>query len=239
MSDKEGALRFLKLLRTAMRHGSSTADGELALELTNPFSSTTPPVQREADPDKVANKSDWRALLWMPLAGPLLITGFFGGMLSMLLLSPLLAWAWRRRKLLADATAVRLTRNPNALGEALIKVIGMPTAGAFAPWSAHMSVVHSELIGAKGMFGSAGAKMFPALAKRIQALAGMGATLTVPTARSNWQRVPVKIKLLVVPLLALCGALLCVVVYLLALVSVALSGMFTWVPAVILDAILR
>jgi hypothetical protein len=67
----------------------------------------------------------------------------------------------------------------------------------------------------------------------------MGATLTVPTARSNWQRVPVKIKLLVVPLLALCGALLCVVVYLLALVSVALSGMFTWVPAVILDAILR
>jgi hypothetical protein len=42
-----------------------------------------------------------------------------------------------------------------------------------------------------------------------------------------------------VPLLALCGALLCVVVYLLALVSVALSGMFTWVPAVILDAILR
>lgn len=248
MSDKEGAVRFLKLLRGALRHGSSTADGELALELTNPFDSTTR-GRREVDPGKVdpgktdpgksTDKFDWRALLWMPLAGPLLITGFFGGMLSMLLLSPLLAWAWRRRKLLADATAVRLTRDPDTLGEALVKAMAMPTAGAFAPWSAHMSVAHAEPIGAKGMFGSSGAKMFPALEKRIQALVGMGASLTAPTARGSWQRIPAKIKLLIVPLLALCAALLCVVVYLLALVSVALSGMFTWVPAVILDAILR
>ena len=71
-----------------------------------------------------SNKIPWRTYAWMPLVGPLVISGFFGGLICMLVLGPLLALTWRQRKYLADATAVQLTRDPNTLGSALEKNAG-------------------------------------------------------------------------------------------------------------------
>lgn len=240
MADRAGTLQFLKLVRQSLRKGSTREDGELALQLTDPFgsSSTTKPAADPA-PGSDPNKVDWRIVMWLPLMGPLLITGFFGGMLATLALSPLLAWAWRRRKLLADATAVRLTRDPDTLAAALNKIARMPTAGAFAPWSAHMSVAHVELIGGKGMFRASGAKMFPSSQRRLKALAGMGASIEVPVERSRWRSLPLGLKCVLVLLFALVAGLSALVLYLLVFVSVAMSGLFTWVPAIILHALLR
>lgn len=62
-------------------------------------------------------------------------------LLSFALLSPLLAWTWRTRRYLADATAVRLTRNPDGIArglEALIRHGGGIRGGA---WAEHLFVV--------------------------------------------------------------------------------------------------
>jgi Zn-dependent protease with chaperone function len=236
--DPSAAKRLMKLLRGALRRGASAQDGELALALTNPFESTATKhdVPEVAQPE---GKIPWRTLMWMPIVGPLVISGFFGGMLSTFLLSPLLAWIWRRRKFLADATAVRLTRDPNTLAEGLLKLNELSLEGAFAPWTAHMSVVNVEKIGGKGLFRSAGAKMFPSLALRVQALSRLGASVSVPLERSAWAQMPLIARLILIPVGMLVLSLFFAVIAGLAYVSVALSGLFTWLPALLLHALIR
>jgi Zn-dependent protease with chaperone function len=238
-SEPQAAKRLARLLRSALRRGASVEDGQLALELTNPFDPKPATAAPVPSTPTDSNKVPWRTMIWMPLVGPLVISGFFGGMLSMIVLSPLLAWVWRRRKFLADATAVRLTRDPNTLAEALLKVNVMPTEGAFAPWSAHMSVIHVQKIGGKGLFGSSGARMFPALDRRLKALTGMGADIAVGAVPNGWRKLPAIAWLVLVPIGALLIALLSMVIYLLVFLSAALSGMFTWLPAIIVHAVLR
>ena len=77
----------------------------------------------------------------MRFTGPLVMAGFFGGLVSSFVLSPLVALAWRQRKYLADSTAVRLTRNPDTLAEALQKMGPGGSALDLAPWAAHLAVV--------------------------------------------------------------------------------------------------
>ena len=67
----------------------------------------------------------------MPLYGPVVLSGFFGGMVSSVLLEPLLALVWRRRKYLADAIAVQLTRDPQALSDALLALHAGERGGGF------------------------------------------------------------------------------------------------------------
>lgn len=229
-TDREVARRFFRLLRRSLRPGSSAADGQLAMELTNPFE----PAQQAStpeDPDKIP----WRTFAWMPLAGPLVISGFFGGLICMLLLGPLLALTWRRRKYMADATAVRLTRDPDTLGSALEKMRGAPVGGAFGAWIAHLCVMPSGLVGAKSILGSSGVPMSPALDKRLKALGVMGANVAPRSA----QGIPFWGWCLLAPVIALLVLLMGVVVFGLLYVSAALSALFTWLPAVLVHALLR
>jgi hypothetical protein len=55
-----------------------------------------------------------------------------------------MAALWRRRRLLADATAVELTRNPDALARAFEHLEEHATTVAGGPW-AHLWVVGSEI----------------------------------------------------------------------------------------------
>ncbi len=60
------------------------------------------------------------------------------------LVGPLIALLWRARRNLADATAVQLTRNPDALGRALQ---GLADRGAVIPgsqWAAHLFIIGPE-----------------------------------------------------------------------------------------------
>ena len=83
----------------------------------------------------------------------------FTGIVSLFLLGPLLSLAWRQRKYMADATAVRLTRDPNTLAEPLEKMQG--SSSAFAPWAAHLSVV--SRLGARGLMSNSAVPMFPSI----------------------------------------------------------------------------
>lgn len=67
------------------------------------------------------------------------------------LLEPMLALLWRRRRFLADASAVQLTRNPDAIGRGLV---GLVARGGMVPgghWAAPMFVVGPEAVNARMM----------------------------------------------------------------------------------------
>ncbi len=232
MADRQAVGRLWRLLRRALRPGSSQADGELAMALTNPFEQE-PGAAHQDEPD--TGKVPWRTLAWMPLAGPLVFAGFFGSLVCAAILGPVLAIGWRSRKYQADATAVQFTRNPDTLGSALEKIRGEAVDGAFGAWIAHLSVVPSPLIGTRSILGGSSAPMAPSLDKRLKALGLMGAQVTPHAGR----RVPPLAWLILGPVLALVAVLMGIVILGLIYVSAALSGLFTWLPVVLVHALLR
>ncbi|MFC4310054.1 M48 family metalloprotease [Steroidobacter flavus] len=215
--------RLWKTLREALKPGASSADSQLILELTNPFGNSQ-------GGGNTPNKLTWREWIRMPLYGPVVISGFFGGMVSTFLLEPLLALIWRRRKYLADAIAVQLTRDPQALSDALGDV---GNSGGFPAWCSHMLIAGGSRRG--GLFSGSAVPMYPAHDKRLKALARMGATvvLSPPRHMALWVQLLLGVLGLVVV------SLLSVAIYLLVMVSIALSGLFTLLPTVILHALLR
>ena len=227
--DPEAFKRLRSLLREALRHGASSADTQLILELTNPFGGAQPASNATSSgPDKWT----WREWIRMPLFGPIVMCGFFGGMVSSFLLAPLLSLVWRRRKYMADAIAMQLTRDPDALAGALMKLNGAATGEVLPAWTTHMSLTQSARRG--GLLSGSSVPMFPSIERRLQALAKMGATVTIAV-----RQVPPWVWLVGIPVGLLLAGLLGTVMFLLIWLSVALSGMFTWVPAAIIHAILR
>lgn len=132
--------------------------------------------------------------LWLPLGGPLVMTGFFGAIVNLFVLGPLLSLAWRQRKYMADATAVRLTRDPDTLSGALeqmTKERGTPIAS----WAAHMSVTdHTGQRG--GVFAGSAVPIFPSTDRRLRALGTLGAHIT----RKAGPKMPVELWLIIGPL---------------------------------------
>jgi Zn-dependent protease with chaperone function len=69
---------------------------------------------------------------------------------SSLVVDPVLRRGWRKRKMLADATAVELTRNPDALARALGKLANRADLLPGATWASHLFVVGPEAVMARG-----------------------------------------------------------------------------------------
>jgi hypothetical protein len=176
----------------------------------------------------------WREWAWMPLSGPLAMSGFFAGIVSSFVLGPLVALVWRRRKYLADATAVRLTRDPDTLASAL-SAMQQERGGVLAPAAGHFCVVRDSAgSGGGGLFAGAIVPFFPSPERRLKALAAQGATVQLVD-----KPVPLLAWMIGVPVGALLVALMGTVIYLLMVVSVMLSALFTMLPAVALHALLR
>jgi Zn-dependent protease with chaperone function len=174
-----------------------------------------------------------RPYLWLPLAGPLVMTGFLGAIVNLFLLGPLLSLAWRQRKYMADATAVRLTRDPDTLAGALEQMTKQRSA-PLAPWAAHMSVAdHNGR--QSGVFGGSAVPMFPSIDRRLRALVTMGAHITLATS----PKIPLKIWLIATPLVAILVACVGVLLPLLVWVSLALTGLFGGIAFGIVHVILR
>jgi Zn-dependent protease with chaperone function len=96
---------------------------------------------------------------------------------NMLLVNPLIRRRWRARKHLADASAVELTRNPDALSRALRELVAHAATPPDARWSAHLFAVGAEPTGANAAGASAPLAAFhPPTAERIARLERMGAT---------------------------------------------------------------
>jgi Zn-dependent protease with chaperone function len=180
-------------------------------------------------PGRLSRIQDWLKLILM---GPVVLTGFFGGIVGFLLLAPLLAFAWRQRKYMADATAVRLTRDPDTLSRALEKLSA--TGGdALGAWNAHLGVAQRPR--ADGMLmGASFVSMFPSLDRRLRALRKLGATLTRPT--QTW---PLRKTLLAAGFISTGAAAAAVLLPLLMVLSACLSMLFLGLPLSILHVTLR
>jgi hypothetical protein len=170
--------------------------------------------------------------------GPVLLSGLLSGLVSTMMLAPAVALAWRHRKFMADANAVRLTRDPDALAGALAAIAGTNSRTPIAAWAGHLCVVDPGSKQDSALMGGSYVSVFPPLRRRLKALVRLGADARVlagPTPR----RLPILLMILIGFLLVLVGILMCVVVVLLVWVSLALSGLFTLLPAVLLHALLR
>jgi Zn-dependent protease with chaperone function len=143
-------------------------------------------LMRLAGPTRVL-----RVLLRLPVL-PLFFVAITSRMSATLVTGGLFGWifaaVWRRRRLTADAMAVQLTRNPDALARGLNRLIegDHRVAGAehaahlFAAWLPDPSGKHPLPL----VFGGVGT-LAPSMAKRREALRRMGAG-SVAKARRTW-----------------------------------------------------
>ena len=233
--DAAGSGRPNAAFATQSTGGAPQAPGaeNRAQQLGEPHTSRTFALLRKTPLGRV----DWekvRPFLWMPLAGPLVMTGFFGGIVSSFVLGPLLSLAWRQRKYMADATAVRLTRDPDTLSSALDKMNRAGGGSAFAPWAAHLSVVRLNS-GQSSLLGGGAVPMFPALDRRLRALQKLGARIEA----IHTTQMPLRTQLIVAPLLAIVAVLIAIVLPLIVWLSLALTMLFTGLPVGILHLLLR
>ena len=195
-------------------------------QLSDPFADTTP-----RQPQQHTSKLGWKEWLLMPLMGPVWFSGFLGGFVSALILSPAIGLAWQQRKYMADATAVRLTREPDGLSGALSALSHANTSLLSSAWANHLCVVAPQQ--EMGVIVS----VFPSVEKRLVALIRMGANkqlLTVPQSAS-----PLWVKALIGSLLVVMAALIAVLLPLLVMASAMLSIFFTIIPVAILHTLLR
>ncbi len=226
-------LRLMSRLLLASLNPSARSARRLMAELADPLATGAP----DADNRVHDHHLTWKQWAFMPISGPIAMSGFFAAVVSSFLLSPGLALAWRRRKFLADATAVRLTRNPDAVARGLEGAAANRGDEALAPWAAHLAVVESAPArsgGAAGFTDGAVLSFFPDLRKRLEALAAQGATVHLveqPFRLVTW--------LVGLPLGALLVALFATLIYLLMVVSLMLSMLFTLLPVAAIHALLR
>jgi Zn-dependent protease with chaperone function len=103
-------------------------------------------------------------------------------LMSSAVFGPAFAALWRRRRRLADAMAVQLTRNPDALARALDRLANAEHRVAGGAAMALMFVVWQPSDRKTGAFGSFG-WLAPSVDRRRQALRRMGATSVAPTRR--------------------------------------------------------
>jgi hypothetical protein len=212
-----------------------TPNSERAQQLTADIADPFQPTAEKKAQDNLRGprlyQGDWRLLLWLPVAGPVVIMGFFAGLASFILLGPLVSLAWRQRKYMADATAVRLTRDPDTLSKALEKMggSGAPLAG----WAAHLSIVQSGG-NRTGLLGGSIVPMFPSIDRRLGALAKLGAHLTHAP-----RHMPLRLLLIITPLFAIVGVLMVAVLPLLIFLSAAITMLFTGLPFSIIHMLLR
>jgi Zn-dependent protease with chaperone function len=227
------ALRPLKgLLIATVNPGASSAHA-LAAFLAN---SDRPSQGSDPRSGQIAcgkqSVQGWRAAARLPLLG-LAVSALLCGMLRMFVLGPLLALAWRQRKFMADATAVRLTRDPDTLASALEKLMRATARERFAGSTEHLAVVATS--GApSGIGGGSIVPMFPAIRRRLRALTRLGAHVAIAPARLG----PV-FWLLILPLIVLFALLLVALMFGMVVLAALTSAGLTWVPLAFVHLLLR
>lgn len=229
----QGALRNLVALWRVLLMPTSPSALSLLEAVSDPFHDPTRgDGVATAQPARSSGELTWREWLTMPFMGPVVLSGFLCGVVSEFFLEPLIAWAWRERKYMADAAAVQLTRDPDGLAGALAAIEHRFTA--ITPWTAHLAVA-ADRSGANGPFGQSLVPIFPSVQKRVAALNRMGAH----TSLQPKPPLPKPLAILFGIAIAIGAVLMSIVVFLLVVVSTAISGLFTIFPAALVHFLLR
>lgn len=135
----------------------------------------------------------------MPLYLFVLLRKMQVSMFRLAVVGPLVMRVWRTRRYLADATAVQLTRNPDALANAWLY---QGDHGALVPggqWFSHLLLVGLEAAKARGEVKSTWSQELavvashPSIAPRVNRLVALGARLKsaepgAPAAHTRWAR---------------------------------------------------
>jgi Zn-dependent protease with chaperone function len=134
---------FRLTIRRRSRRGDGTEAHFIAVELA---------AVAQLD-DDVAEESKGGCLV-LGLQFPFLVASLAFIMTRMIVggvfVTPIMAALWRRRRLLADATAVELTRDPNALARALEHLAEHGATVPAGPWT-HLFVVGPEVTRERAM----------------------------------------------------------------------------------------
>jgi Zn-dependent protease with chaperone function len=228
--DGRGASRRLMRILRALSWPTTASARALYSELGDPLAPSDEPRERPKRETGVLGKL--RIVLMAALWGPVAIAGFFGGYVGAFLLGPLLALVWRRRKYMADATAVQLTRDPDTLGQALQKIADSDSRATLAPTVAHLSIVQPDS-GMDGILGGV-VPMFPTLARRLRALATLGAHLD-----REPERLPLRTVVILTAGISVIAPLVLFAVSALAYLSLALSLFATGMTVGLVHVTLR
>ena len=175
--------------------------------------------------------SAWRERALLPLMGSMLVGILIVPIAVMLVVAPLDGMIWRRRRLLADATAVQFTRDPQALAEAYAALAQADTKLAWsARWLGDLFVLDA---GASSNFRVS--SPYPRIATRIARLDALGASVALVAKAS----MPRWVWLVLAPLVALVVSLLGALVVMGTWLSLALNGLFLALPTALMHAVLR
>jgi Zn-dependent protease with chaperone function len=139
-----------------------------------------------------------------------------------LVASPLIAFLWRARRYLADATAVQLTRYPDGLANALIRLSSMGDVAIGDRWSSHLFVIgrNANPIDSLVSFDAP-------LDQRLAHLVAAGATITLPPPRTRGSRkVLLVLGIILIPLLTLLVVALFAAAITLVYVALAIYMLF-------------
>ena len=220
---KRAKLKPLFRVRSARDSGTDLA--ALRSVLGNASSDSDDGAAHQA----VSNK--WRERALMPLTGSMLIGILIVPVAVMLLVVPLEGMIWRRRRLLADATAVQFTRDPQALVEAYAALSHADTKlDSRARWLGDLFVLDAAASSSLRV-----SSPYPSLATRIARLDAMGANVELAAKAPK----PLWIWLALAPLVALAVGLLVTVIVLGTWLSLALNALFLVFPTALIHGVLR
>jgi Zn-dependent protease with chaperone function len=223
--DRSGSFRLLRALAAPTRANLAW----ILARLSDPQAGRN----RTPDAQAKAKSKSWTEWALFPLMGPLFMSGFLSMLVHGLVLSPVLGLAWRQRKYAADATAVQLTRDANALDHALAEMSDAGGTAGLPQWAGHLCIVDPGMGDGNLPLGFA---IFPSIQRRRRELERMGADADPKLARKP---IPLWALAILVALAAVFFVLIGVVVYLVLVLSAALTGMFTLVPTLLLHHLLR
>ena len=128
--NREARGLFVRFVRLGFGRASQADAQAVAAMLANPFH-----TKHSGGADDSTNK--WIALVTF---GASMVDLIFSKIAQIFFLGPVLGMIWRRRKHLADAMAVELTRQPDALANALVAARRQVRTIPGAEWAAHLFV---------------------------------------------------------------------------------------------------
>jgi Zn-dependent protease with chaperone function len=172
--DRSTARRTVTLIN-AVLFSSKSNSTYILTELAEPVDTKTlaEANQPEVGADQNKVRMFFKAMFSVVLF-PVMLGGLVVSLLSSIGLSSGIAYLWRQRKYMTDATAFRLTRNPDALVSELdlLANIAGPLSGA--NWASHMQIINPGVADDNGIMKNA-AIAFPSTDARQKALVTMGA----------------------------------------------------------------
>jgi len=161
--------------------------------------------------------------------------------LGSFLVAPPLTFAWRARRHLADATAVQLTRNPDGLARALLRLSRPDAAVPGAAWASHLFAAwpgKGALDEKVGMLAS----FQPRIEIRLRRLRALGSTVPPPPGGrgKGFEGMKAVAWLVGAPLILGCAGLMTAIALATVGISLAIDGLFFFgIFVVPLHALLR